>query len=106
MRNGLIATCLFLSVFASGPTVAQDPSNNGQYYNLKRSYECRRDRRQYGSFYNYGYWQGGRWCGRMMPGGYYVYQDGIWYVWADVRQAPSQTDATDQADAAAQTSDQ
>lgn len=105
MRNGLFATCLLLSVFAAAPSLAQDPSNDGQYYNLKRSYECRRDRRQYGAFYNYGYWQGGRWCGRVMPSGYYVYQDGIWYVWADARQAPKRTDATDQDDAAAQASE-
>lgn len=99
----IIFSVCFQFAFGSTMAVAYSPDNDGQYFNLKRSYECRRDRRQYGNFYNYGYWAGGRWCGRTMPAGYYVYQDGIWYVWADRRAAPPRLDAGEQNEAAEQT---
>jgi len=64
---------------------AQSESNDGQFYDLKRSYACDRDEAKYGRFYVWGYWKGGRWCGHTMPSGYYVYKDGIWFVWRYAR---------------------
>lgn len=108
----LISLCLaFFTaasvVFGTAPAMAESPSANGQYVDLIRSYECRRDRKQYGSFYNWGYWKGGRWCGFNMPGGYYVYQNGVWYIWAAKAGAGAgQQDAADHSDAAAQVEQQ
>ena len=111
MRNFVIAAGFYLGAFIMLPAMAKSPSNDGQYYELKRSYECRRDLKQYGRFHNYGYWQGGRWCGRNMPGGYYVYKDGTWYIWSAQRNpsdgpaTPGQSDtvrSADQSDSAAQ----
>lgn len=101
MRLRVIAICAFLAVFSAMPVTAGSPSNNGQYTDLIRSYECRRDRKQYGQFHNYGYWKGGRWCGYVMPGGYYVYVDGVWYIWRSI--GPGPDNAAAQSDAAAQT---
>ncbi|MGI9477627.1 MAG: hypothetical protein ACR2PI_13065 [Hyphomicrobiaceae bacterium] len=102
MRCSIFAAGFFFALLSTMPAHANSPDNNGQYYDLKRSYECRRDRQQYGEFYNYGYWKGGRWCGRRMPGGYYVYKDGVWYIWAGARSAPAQTAPSDQTEAAEQ----
>lgn len=104
----LISLCLAFFTIATivsgtAPAIAQSPNANGLYDDLIRSYECRRDRTQYGSYYNWGYWKGGRWCGHNMPGGYYVYQDGVWYIWAakaDV--GAGRQDGAGHSDAAAQ----
>ncbi len=98
-----MAVCIASSVLlTAAPSLAQSQSNDGQYVDLIRSYECRRDRKQYGSFHNYGYWKGGRWCGHNMPGGCYVYQSGVWYIWAAVSGPNSQQGVSDLSDAAAQ----
>lgn len=95
-----IASSILLT---ASPSLARSASNDGQYVYLIDSYECRRDRKQYGSFYNYGYWKGGRWCGYRMPGGYYVYLDGVWYIWAAKSGNGAQPDSAAQSEAAAQT---
>lgn len=102
MRNLFYSLCAFVATTAALPAAAMSPSNDGQYYELKRSYECQRDRRQYGRFYNYGYWQGGRWCGRQMPAGYYVYKDGVWYIWSAQRAPNDAPPASAQTESAAQ----
>jgi hypothetical protein len=82
MRKLLLSTAMMVFATATVPSFAASPSKNGKYYNLKASYECWRDEKQYGSFYDYGYWKGGRWCGRYMPSGFYVYKNGTWYIWS------------------------
>lgn len=78
---GFYAVVLGFIVLFTAPALAEGPDNNGRYYDLKGSYPCERDVRNYGQFNDYGYWKGGNWCGQHMPSGYYVYVDGIWYVW-------------------------
>ncbi len=103
MRQSFIAICAFLAVLSATPAAAGSPSNSGQYSDLIRSYDCQRDRKQYGQFHNYGYWKGGRWCGYVMPGGYYVFKDGVWYIWRTAGAGPTTPDTPAQSDAAAQT---
>jgi len=55
----------------------------GKYSNLKQILKCRKDRKQYGQFKEFGYWGGGAWCGTQGKSGYWVWLTPNWYVWAN-----------------------
>ena len=56
-------------------------SANGKYKNLTQVLKCPSDQSQYGEFNDYGYWQGGKWCGQTGKPGYWVWVAPNWYVW-------------------------
>jgi len=58
-------------------------SANGKYYNLIQKLTCASDRARYGEYRDYGYWSGGRWCGRRGKAGYWVWVNPNWYVWSN-----------------------
>ena len=60
-------------------------SANGKYDNLIQILNCPRDRSTYGEFNDYGYWQGGAWCGQTGKPGYWVWVEPNWYVWQNKR---------------------
>ncbi|MEM8778124.1 MAG: hypothetical protein AAGF26_04480 [Cyanobacteria bacterium P01_G01_bin.49] len=68
-------------------TIAQSSnvsSANDKYHNLSQMLNCPQDQGQYGNFYDYGYWQGGSWCGQTGEPGYWVWANPNWYVWQDM----------------------
>ncbi len=65
--------------------IPEEASGYGKYRNLRQKLHCKRDRGTYGSYYDYGYWRGGRWCGQQGKGGYWVYVYPNWYVWGSRR---------------------
>jgi len=81
---------LFILLFLFGTSLGAldhnigDPraSVDGKYYNLVQVMECPRDRRSYGEYKDYGYWEGGAWCGQQGKEGYWVWLHPRWYVWA------------------------
>jgi len=64
---------------------ASATSAYGKYRNLRQKLKCSRDRRTYGSYKDYGYWRGGRWCGQYGKAGYWVWVSPYWYVWGSKR---------------------
>ncbi|OKH18728.1 hypothetical protein [[Limnothrix rosea] IAM M-220] len=58
-------------------------SVNGRYEDLVQTIYCPRAEAEYGSFNNYGYWEGGDYiCGdQYAEEGYWVYDFPTWYVW-------------------------
>lgn len=62
---------------------AQSRSAHGKYQTLKQTLHCPQDRAQYGEFADYGYWEGGPWCGQTGQAGYWVWVPPNWYVWAE-----------------------
>jgi hypothetical protein len=69
----------------AGATSGAPPpqSVNGKYRGLIQTLHCPRDHSQYGEFTDYGYWQGGAWCGQTGKAGYWVWVPPNWYVWAE-----------------------
>ncbi len=64
------------------PKGAVTASANGKYMDLIQELNCYADEAKYGNFKDYGYWQGGRWCGQVGQAGYWVWLKPTWYVWA------------------------
>lgn len=58
-----------------------DASVNGKYTRLIQKLHCPADASSYGQFSDYGYWGGGRWCGKKGAAGYWVWVNPTWYVW-------------------------
>ena len=56
-------------------------SLNGKYTNLIQVLNCPSDRGQYGEFNDYGFWDGGSWCGQQGKAGYWVWVAPNWYIW-------------------------
>lgn len=56
-------------------------SVNGKYSGLIQVIKCHRDGKSYGTFHDYGYWGGGRWCGQDGKAGYWVWIYPYWYIW-------------------------
>jgi len=56
-------------------------SAHGKYADLIQVMTCPADHAAYGAFRDYGYWQGGAWCGQMGQAGYWVWVNPNWYVW-------------------------
>jgi hypothetical protein len=56
-------------------------SLNGKYRSLIQVLKCPGDRKSYGTFSDYGYWGGGRWCGQTGKAGYWVWIYPHWYIW-------------------------
>ncbi len=65
----------------SGLSRMERASVRGKYSGLRQTIHCPRDRRTYGRFRDYGFWGGGRWCGRRGKRGYWVWVYPKWYVW-------------------------
>lgn len=62
---------------------SQEPGSvNGKYSGLLQTLYCPQDKAQYGEFNEYGYWEGGPWCGETGLAGYWVWKPPYWYVWA------------------------
>lgn len=61
----------------------EDPTSAyGQYSGLVQVLTCYDDAAGYGDYSNYGYWEGGSWCGQYGEAGYWVYSYPDWYVWS------------------------
>lgn len=73
-----LTACINYSVANEPPTA----SSNGRYDGLIQELSCPSDGAKYGYFHDYGYWQGGEWCGQVGRAGYWVWLDSTWYVWA------------------------
>lgn len=73
----------------SGPSSEGDAppqaSVNGKYADLLQVMNCPRDQGSYGEFRDYGWWNGGPWCGQSGKAGYWVWVAPNWYVWANRR---------------------
>ena len=65
-----------------GPDPGHDV--NGKYYDLIDQFGCSADYNRYGDFHDYGWSEGGMYCGTTRPAGYYVWYKGTWAVWATV----------------------
>ena len=60
---------------------------NGKYKNLLRIVEAPGDSATYGSFHEYGRWEGTSYLDQNnLPQGYWVYVAPNWYIWGDVAQ--------------------
>lgn len=64
-----------------GQNQAFTASANGKYVQLVQELTCPSDSAKYGNFNDYGYWQGGTWCGQTGMAGYWVWLKPTWYVW-------------------------
>lgn len=66
-----------------GQQAANDKTSAyGKYSGFISRHSIPEDARQYGSYYDYGYWGGGTWKGiPNLPAGYWVYVEPVWYVW-------------------------
>lgn len=53
----------------------------GAYEGWVQTLRCDEDVSTYGSYYDYGYWGGGSWCGDYGAEGYWVYVAPNWYIW-------------------------
>ncbi|MEM6255503.1 MAG: hypothetical protein AAF821_21520 [Cyanobacteria bacterium P01_D01_bin.156] len=60
-----------------------ETSAYGKYRNLLQVLNCPADGVTYGYFHDYGYWDGGAWCGQQGMPGYWVWTAPNWYVWQD-----------------------
>lgn len=73
---------------AEEPTVSANntdaTSAYGNYRGLVQVFACADDQDTYGKYYDYGYWEGGEWCGKEAADGYLVYSAPDWYVWRDL----------------------
>jgi TolB-like protein len=56
-------------------------SVKGKYFNLIQVLNCPKDRRSYGTFREWGYWSGNKWCGKSVKKGYWVWVAPNWYIW-------------------------
>lgn len=87
--NVLKAFCVFavvgLSVLSANCPAkeqgAPTASAHGKYADLLQELTCPADAEKYGKFKDYGYWEGGQWCGQMGKAGYWVWLKPTWYVW-------------------------
>lgn len=86
LRNfSLKASALAIAVTTAMTTVLPamaSPSANGRYDGLIQTLTCYEDRDTYGDHNDYGYWDGGDWCGQSGAAGYWVYDYPNWYVWS------------------------
>ncbi|GEM_PF-4410033 len=67
---------------SSGGDAPPQASANGKYADLLQVMNCPRDQGSYGEFSDYGWWNGGPWCGQSGKAGYWVWVAPNWYVWA------------------------
>lgn len=63
------------------PEIPAQASVYGKYSGIKQILNCKPDRSKYGNFKDYGYWEGGSWCGKRGKAGYWVYHFPNWYIW-------------------------
>jgi hypothetical protein len=53
----------------------------GAYTDLIQTIDCPSDQATYGSYNNYGFYEGGHWCGQNTVGGYWVYNYPTWHIY-------------------------
>ncbi|MEM9154892.1 MAG: hypothetical protein AAGB13_07600 [Cyanobacteria bacterium P01_F01_bin.33] len=87
-----VATLAISLVAARTPAALSLPrtaSANSKYANLAQVLYCPSDRQTYGDVNDYGYWNGGSWCGQVGMAGYWVYTYPNWYVWSSAGRGPA-----------------
>lgn len=78
-----VAIAMTTAFVSSLPLVVQaDPSMDGKYTDLIQVIDCKTALDEYGSFNDWGYWEGGEVCNDYGAAGYWVYEYPNWYVWA------------------------
>lgn len=71
-----------LSTLPAGVTLER-ASVNGKYAELLGTFEVPEDALQYGTWHDYGFWEGRSYKGvNDLPRGYWVYVAPTWYIWA------------------------
>lgn len=85
----IVAAAALVSLDSSAMPVPKGARNqaftasaNGKYVTLVQELTCPSDSAKYGNFNDYGYWEGGAWCGQTGAAGYWVWLKPTWYVWA------------------------
>ena len=53
----------------------------GAYTDLIQTLDCPKDAADYGNYSNYGYYEGGYWCGQAAAAGYWVYNYPTWHIY-------------------------
>lgn len=78
-----VTTIVGISSFSVSANANNDGSTSagGKYENLIQVLPCPSDKSKYGEFNDYGYWEGGTWCGQSGRSGYWVWAAPKWYVW-------------------------
>jgi hypothetical protein len=71
-----------LSTLPAGVTLER-ASVSGKYAELLGTFEVPEDVEQYGTWHDYGFWEGRSYKGiNDLPRGYWVYVAPTWYIWA------------------------
>jgi hypothetical protein len=71
-----------LSTLPEGVTLER-ASVNGKYADLLGTFQIPEDVEQYGTWHDYGFWEGRSYKGiNDLPRGYWVYVAPTWYIWA------------------------
>ncbi len=81
----------------SNQNISVKASVNGKYRELLQIVHCAKDKKQYGTFHDWGYWTGSAWCGQKVNQGYWVWVVPNWYIWkikSDSAPGESQTQNT------------
>jgi hypothetical protein len=66
------------------PGVLRQASVNGKYAKLLKKIEVPADRKEYGEFNDYGYWNNTEYAGyQNLPKGYWVYVAPSWFIWGE-----------------------
>ncbi|OIO53875.1 MAG: hypothetical protein COX57_04785 [Alphaproteobacteria bacterium CG_4_10_14_0_2_um_filter_63_37] len=79
---------LFVAAAQAAPPPAQ-ASVSGKYSGLQQVLNCPPDAGTYGQFRDYGWWQGGPWCGQNGKAGFWVWVNPNWYIWSTIGEAPT-----------------
>ncbi|NJN72651.1 MAG: hypothetical protein HC799_07485 [Limnothrix sp. RL_2_0] len=79
-----LAIAASTAFFSTAPALQAQPTpaSSSKYSNLIQVINCPSDL-HYGNYNDYGYWQGGPWCGEEGSAGYWVYEYPNWYVWGN-----------------------
>ncbi len=86
-----LASCGWLAVATAADPLPFAASEQGKYYSYtgkpSQVLHCPGESTNplIGRHYDYGRWEGGRWCGQIGKPGYWVYHYPNWYVWPEQR---------------------
>ncbi len=97
MNTALPCLCILiastLATAATDDTARETASVDGNYSQLLQILHCPQDAADYGNFQEFGYWDGGPWCGQTGMPGYWVWVYPNWYIWKDSKGAESASDS-------------